>query len=248
MVTDSIKGNISNRPYAPPSNVTAVLHRLKSHNLPGRVDAGYLRDMAIPEGTVSRTLGALRFLGLINESGQPTEALLAFNVATDEEYKRILSGLVREAYKDVFNVADPGKDAQDKIHNVFRKYGPASQRGRMVIFFLGMCREASIPTLDLPKVRLMATGQLKPVTKSVIEKSESSLERKGASLKDSSLDINPVLEGLIRSLPRAGMPLSPERRRQWLDMAEATLKFLYPESESPSSAAPALALPGEKAT
>ena len=129
----------TNRPYGPPSNVTAVLHRLRSRNLPDRVDAEYLRDAGVSEGTVGRTLFALRFLDLVADDGQPTQALRSIHTSTDEEYRTILSGLVREAYSDVFNVIDPAEDSQDRILNVFRRYTPASQRNRMVIFFLGMC-------------------------------------------------------------------------------------------------------------
>ena len=60
-----------NRPYAPPSNVASVLQRLRSRNLPDRIDAEYLRDAAIPEGTVARTLVALRFLGLVTGAAAP---------------------------------------------------------------------------------------------------------------------------------------------------------------------------------
>ena len=51
-----------NRPYTPPSNVVAVLQRLRSRNLPDGIDAEYLRDAGVSEGTLGRTLFALRFL------------------------------------------------------------------------------------------------------------------------------------------------------------------------------------------
>lgn len=143
------------RPYTPPSNVTGVLQRLRSRNLPDRVDAEYLRDAGVPEGTITRTLFALEFLGLVEE-GEPTQALRSIAISTDEEYQAILSGLVRQAYEDVFKVIDPAQDSQDRIVNFFRRYTPASQRDRMVIFFLGMCREAGIPTLDAPRQRSSA--------------------------------------------------------------------------------------------
>ena len=142
----------SNRPYAPPSNVAAILQRLRSRNLPERVDADYLRDAGVSEGTISRTLFALRFLGLV-DGGVPTEHLREINKATDEEYRAILAGLIRKAYKEVFDVVDPAQDTQERILNVFRRYTPGSQRERMVVFFLGMCREAGVPTMDVPRQR-----------------------------------------------------------------------------------------------
>ena len=44
MVTN---GEMPNRPYAPPSNVVTVLQRLRSINLPDRIDTDYLRDIKL---------------------------------------------------------------------------------------------------------------------------------------------------------------------------------------------------------
>jgi len=219
---------IHNRPYGPPSNVTALLKRLRSRNLPEQIDGEYLRDAGISEGTISRTLFALNFLGLI-DGGVPTEALKSIHTSTDEEYQVILSGLIREAYKEVFEVVDPAEDSQDKILNVFRRYTPASQRGRMVIFFLGMCREAGISTLNVPKARRMAAQPAKQTTRREDARGGTALQRKKG---EGLAGIDPALEGLVRTLPLPGQPLSEERRKQWLDMAAATLKFIYPEVET----------------
>jgi hypothetical protein len=142
----------TNRPYCPPSNVAAVLQRLRSRNLPERVGVEYLRDAGVSEGTIGRTMFGLRFIGLV-EGETPTPALRSISTSTDEEYQGILAGLLREAYREVFEVLDPAEDQQTKFQNFFRRYTPASQRVRMVIFFLGMCREAGIPVFDAPRAR-----------------------------------------------------------------------------------------------
>lgn len=154
-----MEGPISpaNRPYPPPSNVIAVIQRLRSRNLPERTDVEYLRDAGVPEGSIGRVAFALRFLGVV-EDDAPTPALRAIATSTDEEYRAILAGLIRDAYSEVFEVVDPATDSQDRIVNFFRRYSPASQRARMVIFFLGMCREAGIPTLDVPRQRMSSVS------------------------------------------------------------------------------------------
>lgn len=229
MTTERYK-ETTNRPYPPPSNVTAVLQRLRTRNLPEQIDSEYLRAASIPDGTVSRTLFAMRFLGLIGGAGELTEPLKAIHTSTDEEYREIISGLIREAYNEVFNVVDPAQDSQDKILNVFRRYTPASQRGRMVIFFLGMCREAGIPTLDVPKARGMTAQSAKQPAKREAARAGAAPQRKKVEVL---AGIDPAVEGLVRALPPPGEPLSEERRKQWLNMAEATLKFVYPEVETP---------------
>lgn len=226
-----------NRPYPPPSNVLSVLQRLRTRNLPEAIDNEYLRDAGIPDGTIGRTLFAMRFLGLIDEGGLLSEPLKSIHTSTDEEYKAILSGLIREAYKDVFNVIDPAQDSQDKILNVFRRYTPASQRDRMVVFFLGMCREAGIPTLDVPKARAMSavkTAKQLPKSASTKTTGTTTSRRERTSTQQATIThIDPALEGLIKTLPTPGTALSEERRKQWLEMADATLKFIYPETVIP---------------
>jgi hypothetical protein len=218
-----------------------VLARLRARNLPERIDADYLRDAGVSEGTISRALFALRFLGLVDGEA-PSEALKAIAKATDEEYRVILAGLIREAYGEVFDVVDPAQDTQAHIVNFFRRYTPGSQRERMVIFFLGMCREAGIPTLDVPRQRSsgVVTGSTK-LARLPASRAPSRPPPKppvGGERRRDSGGIPPALELLVQSLPPAGTPLSAARRQQWLTMADAALAFIYPEE----STGPALAL------
>ncbi len=218
----------NNRPYAPPSNVVALLQRLRSRNLPERIDTEYLRDAGISEGTVNRALFAMRFLGLVSEADEPTEALRTINSSTDEEYQAALAGLIREAYVEVFNAVEPAAETQDRILNVFRRYTPASQRSRMVIFFLGMCREAGIPVLDTPRQRRMA----EPATRQARQpRAGQRIER--AARQKRTTGMNPAIQGLIDALPAEGATLSAAKRDQWLGMAKAALIFVYPEQQQP---------------
>ncbi len=241
MATDTLQPS-SNRPYPPPSSVAALLARLRSRNLPERIDAEYLRDAGIPDSLNARTLFGLRFLGLVDHD-VPSAGLRSIAKSTDEEYKQLLQGVIRAAYQDVFEVIDPAQDSQDRIVNFFRRYTPASQRDRMVVFFLGMCREAGIETLDVPKNRpsSVATGsKLKQNNspKSTNRTGERTPEhaakgRAGSSSKHDpgrlgTGDLHPSLELLVRSLPPPGKPFPEDRRRQWLRMAEAALDFVYP--------------------
>ncbi|MDP9313225.1 MAG: DUF5343 domain-containing protein [Chloroflexota bacterium] len=238
----------TNRPYAPSSNVIAVLQRLRSRKLPERIDGEYLRSAGVSEGTVGRTLFALSFLHLIEESGAPTAALRQIATSTDEEYQAILAGIIRDVYRDVFEVLDPREDSQDRILNFFRRYTPASQRQRMVIFFLGLCREAGIATMDVPRNRPSSAGSsskgngAKGTSAKVsaaksskpIGRAPSRAVGSPASVEERTrggMNIPPALELLVRSLPAEGKPFPAARREQWLQMASATLAFVYPEDD-----------------
>lgn len=220
----------NNRPYAPPSNVLAVLHRLRSRNLPERIDAEFLRDASVSEGTIHRVAFALRFLGLV-ENDMPTKASRDIVTSTDEEYREILGGLIRNAYAEVFQIVDPAQDSAERITNFFRRYTPASQRERMVNLFLGLCREAGIETLDAPRKRSTNDGprpkrrQPSRTTRNIASKAEQAIKTEVGSPPS----IPPALEMLVRSLPPEGVPMSAARRKQWIGMAEAALAYVYPE-------------------
>jgi hypothetical protein len=234
----------TNRPYPPPSNVITILQRIRSRNLPDRVGSEYLRDARIPEGTITRTLFGLRFLGLIGQTDEPTPDLRSVATSTDEEYRSTLERLVRQGYSEVFASVDPAQDAPDRIVNFFRRYTPASQRGRMVTFFLGMCREAGIPTLEVSREASPRRAGAVPSGRSATVRGESQPRRSRArqTAQGSSHGVertrqrdgtlSPALDMLLRSLPPAGAGLSTTQREHWIEMARATLAFLYPSQES----------------
>ena len=221
---------LTNRPYGPPSNAIDVLQRLRDRNLPDRVDADFLRDAGVSVNLVGRTMVGLQFLGLVDHD-EPTEALRSIAISTDEDYRTTLEGLVRSAYSEVFDVLDPEKDSQDTFTNFFRRYSPASQRSRMVTFFLGMCREAGLEVLEAPKPRRssVATSRSRPRSISSSKKTQAAQpspeqhQRQGAQVPS-------AIQMLVASLPPEGTPLAPERREQWLKLAGAALEFVYPET------------------
>lgn len=143
------------RPYAAPANVIAVLKRARSRNLPERIDSDFLRLAEVPEASYRRVTVALRFLGLIDEGRRPTDTLKALAAARDEEYVNLLSATIRDAYKEDFERIDPTEDTHAKIVAAFQPYQPRSQTDRMVMLFLGLCREAGIPVSEAPRERKM---------------------------------------------------------------------------------------------
>lgn len=219
------------RPYAPVANVITVIQRLRRRNLPERIDDDYLRDAGIPEGSIARVLLALRFIHLL-DGDAPTPALRSIAQSPEEEYKAILSGLVKEAYSDVFQTLDPSEDTQDRFVNFFRRYTPASQRERMVLLLLGLCKEAGMPTKDAPRQRGGGESHSKASTQApaprisqrrvaptAVEPTQTSPTRIAAAPK--------ALDVLISSLPPEGAYFPQSRQKQWLELARAALSFVY---------------------
>ena len=146
------------RPYAAPSNVISVLSRARSRNLPERITTEFLRLADVPVSVYGRVMQTLRFLGMVTDDGQPTEMLRAMSAAPEAQYREFLGDAVRTTYADDFNRVDPTQDSQAKIQDAFTPYQPRSQTQRMVILFLGLCREAGISVLEAPRDRKMQSG------------------------------------------------------------------------------------------
>jgi len=132
-----------------------LIDRARTRNLPEVINNDLLRIAGVPEGAWYKVMQTLRFLGLIHEDGRPSETFEALSGATEDQYRELLEKVIREAYRSEFNVIDPGQDPQPKIIDAFRPYKPRSQTARMVILFQGLCREAGIPVLDVPRERRM---------------------------------------------------------------------------------------------
>jgi hypothetical protein len=131
-------------PYAPVNNVLGVVARFRERGLPETLTPHELTRIGIPEGNTSRTLQALRFLGLIDEEGHHTPAFSRLRIASTAEYPSTLAELLREAYSDIFRILDPAEANEIDLNDAFRGYHPQAQRSRMVVLFLGLCREAGL--------------------------------------------------------------------------------------------------------
>jgi hypothetical protein len=131
-------------PYAPAENVLAVIRRFREKGLPEVLNTQELMRLSIPEGNATRTLRALRFLGLLDMDGRRTAAFDELGRANTIEYPKLLGETLKEAYHDVFVIVDPAETNATTLDDAFRNYRPQAQRERMVRLFLGLCREANI--------------------------------------------------------------------------------------------------------
>jgi hypothetical protein len=167
------------RPYAATANVIAVINRARTRNLPEKVNNDYFRIAGIGAAVFGRVNFALEFLGLISSDGTPSDKLRAMASAPEAEFKELLAGTIREAYAGEFTRVDPGEDSQAQVHDAFRRYQPKSQIDRMVMLFLGLCREAGIPVRDVPRDRKMQSPSTPRKSTSVLRRPSHSAARGG---------------------------------------------------------------------
>jgi hypothetical protein len=123
--------------------------------MPQRITRDIVKNAGISETIIPRVVATLRFLDLITDKDEPTDTLRGLARNNDDGYRQLLESTIRRAYSDDFESIDPSKDTQERIMNAFQRYTPRSQHGRQVMLFLGLCREARIPTYDVPRRRGM---------------------------------------------------------------------------------------------
>ncbi len=150
MVNDKDKPTDKTVPYAATGNVLSVIRRYREHGAPKTIDATEITRVGVSEGNASRTLAALKFLGLV-ENDKLSDKFILLNKATTEEYPKVLGDIIRDAYSDIFAILNPAKANEVQINDAFRGKEPEKQRARMVQLFIGLCQEAGImggkPTL-----------------------------------------------------------------------------------------------------
>jgi hypothetical protein len=240
-------------PYAPPATVLQVVERFRNGNLPLPVDAQVLSRIGIQESLTSRTLRTLKVLELLQPDGTPTETLEQFRKVSSDDYKPVVATWLTSYYGEVFGILGQDLSAvtYKNIEDAFRLYEPAGQRNRMVTLFLGLSeyaellpeghglrpkRDAQTPTLRprprTPKVEAELQSEpdeqpeRQPMSKGQILQALEQ-HRQGVAL-------HPFVQGLVQTLPPVGTAWSLEKRKAWLNAAEAAFEVIY---ETPTTEA-----------
>lgn len=131
-------------PYGPTKGMMQAL-QLMCRSTPAKVDGSFLRLNKIAPGNEYKVIGALRFLGIIDEEGRPTEKskLLKTKGAT---FTAALQEIVRNAYKSLFACLDGHPCSQEDIYNHFvvqSGLGP-EMAAKTTRFFVQLCEMAEI--------------------------------------------------------------------------------------------------------
>ena len=131
-------------PYGPARGMLQALQLLR-RTTPSRIDSDYLRVSKIAPGNEYKVVGALRFLGLIDEDGKPTEGsrLLKTKGTT---YTQALQEIVRKAYSGVFHGLRSDGVTREGIYNYFVTEGGmgAEMANKATRFLIKLCRLAEI--------------------------------------------------------------------------------------------------------
>lgn len=215
-------------PYAPAATVLNVIRHFRNRDVPERLTTTQLGQLSVTDNLVPRVVRALQFLGLIEEDGVTTQPFRSMPAATDDEYKQILSGLIRNAYRDIFQIIDPADAPPDRLLNAFRPYSPAGQRERMVVLFTELCHEAGMrvagsegePRVTAPRIAIRRRPEAKKQHAAPASPTPPQGQETGR--------IHPTLSALFGDLPSNGRGWTASQRDRWLDIFRAMLDYLYP--------------------
>ncbi len=131
-------------PYTSYRTFRTFIEDLRQHGVPSRIDRSVLTRFS---GVVGMQLThALRFLGLIEEAGRPTQRLRDLVNAEDAaRWRETLLGCLRDEYAPLFAI-DLGSATPSHFHDTFRKAFPAADAvvQKCVTFFLYAANDAGL--------------------------------------------------------------------------------------------------------
>jgi hypothetical protein len=130
-------------PYAPYRSFRNYLDSLKQ-GIPSQIDRSVMRNMS---GALQSQLAAtLRYLGLVNIAGQPTERLSRVVNSEGPERKTALHDLAKAAYPYLFQGFDLKTATPKMLADKFAEMNAGGGTiGKCVGFFISLAKEAEIP-------------------------------------------------------------------------------------------------------
>ena len=140
------KGRKHLPPYVSYRTFRNFIDRLQQR-LPSRIDRSYWGDI-LSGSTGTQLMAALRFLGLIDANGKPTEQLKPLVLARGEPRAQLLRNVTSQAYSFVLKSSIDMENAtysqlEDVFHNAFQLTDDVSRK--CVKFFIALSGDAGMP-------------------------------------------------------------------------------------------------------
>jgi hypothetical protein len=150
-------------PYSTYRSFTGLIDELRSHDvMPGVIDRSFLSKRSGSEQ--SALIATLKWFGLTDENGAPTDLLRDFVVADEEKSKSLFSEMVRTSYSAVTDGTFSLKSATtNMLAEKFREYEiSGSTLSKSISFFLSATKDAGItvsPHAKAPAAPASAGGK-----------------------------------------------------------------------------------------
>jgi Family of unknown function (DUF5343) len=170
---------------------------------------------------------------LIDDVGNPTEAMEALRLAAEPEFKNQLKLWLSASYADVMQFVGSNDD-ETSIRDAFRRYNPPGQQPRMVALFLGLCRAAGMRSDE------QSTAKSRPLTR---KPAMGSVPRKNSTKRPKITGrtfgggipgpIPAPIAGLLSKLPAEHGTWTQGERQKFITTFTAVLDFCFTIDDSP---------------
>ena len=120
------------------------LTRLMKTFVPPRLDRSYFNSLGFSGTQYSQAIRAFLFLGLMDDTKQPTESLRQLVMGTDEVQKATLRGVLEKAYQPFFANPGPHHATLGDLETYLRSQGAKGVVDKCATFFLAAAKEADI--------------------------------------------------------------------------------------------------------
>jgi hypothetical protein len=128
-------------PYAPISSLEEFFARIRNVAAPPLVDRKFIQKLNVASNNEWALLSALKYLGVIDDRGEPTSAYRLLQ--TTDRFEEALQHLVLTAYAPLIEVGGLAMSTED-LENYFRVTSSASQARNAARFFSAVCRMSGI--------------------------------------------------------------------------------------------------------
>jgi|SRR5579871_2190703 len=236
MAANETKKEGAGVPYTSFKTLTNTLDKMAEQGgAPSRVDRSYLSNM--PGGERGIFITGLKYLGLVNESLEPTEDLHLLIEADEEGRKEIMRRVVERVY--VEPLALPKRATQQQLETAFREYGISGSTLRRAIgFFLAATEYAGIDRSPHFKLPPRERTKTKPKAEHGPERIPERNEQELPPRRDETDGLDPFIIGLVRRLPKPGEVFTTEMRKTWLATAENVFNLIYKSGSDSTEARP----------
>jgi hypothetical protein len=201
-------------PYAPYRSFRNYIDSLKQ-GIPSQIDRSVLRNMS---GALQSQLSStLRYLGLVNEGGQPTDRLSRIVHSEGAERSSALRNIAMAAYPFLFEGFDLKTATPKMLSDKFASMNASGGTiGKCVAFFISMAKDAEIPlAAHLLVMRGNRTGKPRRVkTDSQAAQSANGSEPALTSAEMSSM---PWAQLLLSKFPSFDPSWPDEVKAKWFD-------------------------------
>jgi hypothetical protein len=133
-------------PYPPYALFIRVITELAEIGIPRKIRTSTFPEL--PDGARSSLLGALQYLGLIEEDGIPTPRLPEFAKAGELDRPKVWKPIIRAAYSFVFNddrFELSQATAEDLAERFRNEHVSGGTLNKAVAFFIALTTDAGIP-------------------------------------------------------------------------------------------------------